>query len=123
MQFYRRLETNCRCLLPSSGVNKAVINHKVVKPDASVSFDFSHTCVLVFTFPTRRLIGAISQISRPSVVTSYLFSRHCTGHISNTGQEAASLLRMNVFKSLFKIRDSNGVSYEDVVWDVTLYFL
>ena len=91
-----------------------------MKLDTSVSFDFSHTCVLLFTFPTRHLMGAISQISRPAVVASYLFSRHCTGYISNTGQEGASLIRINVFKSLFKIRDSNGVSYENVVCDVTL---
>jgi hypothetical protein len=110
-------------LVPSSWVKKAVINHKVVKLDISVSFDFSHKCKMLFTFPTHHLMGAISQISRPAVVVSYLFSRHCTGYISNRGQEGASLLRINVFKSLFKIRDSNGVSYEDVVWDVALYFL
>lgn len=108
--------------MPSSGVKKATINHKVVKLDISVSFDFLHTCVMLFNFPTRRLMGAVSRICRPTVVASYLFSRHCTGYISNTSQEGASLLRI-VCKSLFKIRDSNGVNYEDVVWDVTLYFL
>lgn len=80
-------------------------------------------CVMLFSFPTRHLMGAISQTSRPSVVASYLFSRHCTAYISNTAQEGASLLRINVFKNLFKIKDSNDVSYEDVVWDMTLYFL
>ena len=89
-----------KLLVPSSRVKKAVINHKVVKLDTSVSFDFSHTCVMLFTFPTRRLMGAVSQICRLTVVASYLFSRHCTGYISNTSQEGASLLRIDVCKSI-----------------------
>ena len=59
---------------------------------------------MLFTFPKRHLMGAISQISRPSVVASYLFSRHCNGYISNTGQEEANLIRNDVFKSLVKIK-------------------
>ena len=89
--------------VPSSGIKKAVINRKAAKLDICVSFDFSHSCVLLFTFATRYLMGAISQISRPAVVASYFSSRHCTAYISHTSQEEVACLELMFSKVYLRL--------------------